>query len=127
MKILLIGEFSAFFKNLKIGFLSLGNEVTLMAGEDSWKKIDGADISINSKLPGFFGKISRRIQYLYNVIFLSKYDVILIVNPNIGLSFISKLFSILPRNDYHYQKLTHHLYKFQKLQGRHLYGIFALY
>lgn len=95
MKILLIGEFSAFFKNLKIGFLSLGNEVTLMAGEDSWKKIDGADISINSKLPGFFGKISRRIQYLYNVIFLSKYDVILIVNPNIGLSFISKLFSIL--------------------------------
>lgn len=92
MKILLVGEFSGFFKNLKIGFLSLGHEVTLMAGEDGWKKID---ISITSNFLGFFGKVSRRIQYLYNIIFLPKYDVVLIVNPNIGLSFISKIFSML--------------------------------
>lgn len=95
MKILLVGEFSGFFKNLKTGFLSLNHEVTLMAGDDGWKKIDGADISITSKFSGLFGKISKRIQYIINVVLLPKYDVVLIVNPNIGLSFISKIFSVI--------------------------------
>ena len=95
MKILLIGEFSGFFKNLKVGFLSLGHDATLMAGDDGWKRISGADISITSELPGIFGKISKRIKYLLNVIFLPKHDVVMIVNPNIGLSFISSVFFIV--------------------------------
>jgi len=95
MKILLVGEFSGFFKNLKIGFEYLGHNVTLMAGSDGWKKIDGADISINSKLPSIFGQISTRLKYLLYAISISKFDIIIIVNPNIGLKYISKLFAFL--------------------------------
>ena len=95
MKILLVGEFSGFFKNLKIGFEYLGHEVVLMAGGDGWKKIDGADISISSKLPSIFGQISTRLKYLFYAIRISKFDIIIIVNPNIGLKYISKLFAFL--------------------------------
>ena len=97
MKILLVGEFSGFFKNLKKGLEDLNHEVILMSGMDGRKKIDGANISIDSKIDGIIGKIEKRLKYLYYVLKLSKFDVIYIVNPNIGLSFISKLFSYILR------------------------------
>lgn len=95
MKILLIGEFSGFFKNLKVGFQSLGHEVTLMASGDGWKKIDGADIKIDSKKLSIFGKIERRLKLLYYLVQSPQFDVILIINPNIGLDFIITLFSFI--------------------------------
>ena len=40
MKILIIGEYSGFAKNLKIGFESLGHDVIIFHEGDGWKKID---------------------------------------------------------------------------------------
>ena len=97
MKILLVGEFSGFFNNLKQGFKLLGHDVTLIASQDGWKKIKGADISIHSNLPSIFGKISERFQYIVKTIFLPKYDFILMVNPNIGINHISGLFTYILR------------------------------
>lgn len=97
MKILLVGEFSGFFSNLKQGFNLLGHDVTMIANQDGWKKIKGADITISSDLPSIFGKISERLQYLLKIIFLKKFDIILIVNPNIGINYISGVFSSILR------------------------------
>ena len=97
MKILLVGEFSGFFSNLKQGFNLLGHDVTMIANQDGWKKIKGADITINSTLPSIFGKVSERLQYIMKIIFLPKYDYILIVNPNIDINHISGLFSFILR------------------------------
>lgn len=38
MRILLLGEFSAFHKNLKEGLVALGHEVVLASHGDGWKK-----------------------------------------------------------------------------------------
>ncbi len=43
MKILLVGEFSGFYLNLKQGLEELGADVTLAANGDGWKQIPGAD------------------------------------------------------------------------------------
>lgn len=91
----MIGEFSGFYKNLKKGFELHGHNVTLMASGDGWKRIEGADILIDSNWPYFLGKIHKRIQIIFSLIKLSRFDVALIVNPNIGLSLISKLFSFI--------------------------------
>jgi glycosyltransferase involved in cell wall biosynthesis len=93
MNILLVGEFSGFYINLKKGFQYLGHNATLLANNDGWKKIGGADIVISSKLPSIFGKISERLQYIFKLTALPQYDVILIVNPNIGINRISWLIS----------------------------------
>ena len=54
MRILLIGEYSGFFTNLKKGFVALGHDVVLAANDDGWKKIGGADIPIYGKGNNFF-------------------------------------------------------------------------
>lgn len=40
MKILIVGEFSGFAKNLSAGFKSLGHEAVIVGYGDGWKKID---------------------------------------------------------------------------------------
>ncbi len=89
MKILLLGEFSGFYKNLKAGFRALGHDVTHLASMDGWKKISGADIPIVSRYNGFVGRLHCRVKLLTAIKSLNNYDVVLIVNPNIGLSYIS--------------------------------------
>ena len=81
MKILLLGEFSGFFKNLKIGFEELGCDVTLIAQSDGWKNIDGADISLDSNLKKPFKSIHIAIKYFKNLRHMSGYDAVLVVNP----------------------------------------------
>lgn len=46
MKILLLGEYSGFFTNLKKGLIELGHEVTLASTGDGWKKIEGTDYQL---------------------------------------------------------------------------------
>ena len=46
MKVLLLGEFSGFYTNLKDGLRELGATVTLAANGDGWKKIEGADMPL---------------------------------------------------------------------------------
>jgi glycosyltransferase involved in cell wall biosynthesis len=82
MKILLLGEFSGFFKNLKDGFRELGHDVTLIAAGDVWKKIDGADISLESKHKGLLRKIDITYKYIKNLKYMKNHDVVLIINPN---------------------------------------------
>ncbi len=91
MKILLLGEFSGFFKNLKEGFKELGHDVTLIAGGDGWKKIDGADVSLDSHHKGVFRKIDIGFKYLINLHKMKNYDIVLIINPNFFPKYISKV------------------------------------
>ena len=46
MRVLLVGEFSGFYLNLKQGLQELGVDVTLAANGDGWKQIPGADIPL---------------------------------------------------------------------------------
>lgn len=46
MKILLLGEFSGFFTDLRKGLRELGHEVDLASNGDMWKKIEGADFEV---------------------------------------------------------------------------------
>lgn len=46
MRILLLGEYSGFFTNLKKGLIELDHEVTLASTGDGWKKIEGSDYQL---------------------------------------------------------------------------------
>ena len=46
MRVLLIGEYSGFFLNLKKGLEKLGVDCTLAANGDGWKAIEGASFQI---------------------------------------------------------------------------------
>lgn len=97
MKILIIGEFSSFSKNLSSGFRQLGHECFVFSWGDGFKKIriDNSYLVRNAQVTGK-NKILRRIKeyiHLYNerrklvsyVKILSKkgkYDVALIINPD---------------------------------------------
>lgn len=83
MKILLLGEFSAFHKNLKEGLIELGHDVTLISNGDSWKKLSGADKKIRkyNVSDSIFKKV---INALYPLFFFRNYigfDVVHFVNP----------------------------------------------
>lgn len=82
MKILLLGEFSGFFKNLKEGFIELGHDVTLIAQGDGWKRIEGADISLDSKLKKPFRAVHIAFNYFKSLKYMKNYDIVLIINPN---------------------------------------------
>lgn len=80
MKILLFGEFSGFHNSLKDGLLKNGASVTLISGNDGYKKIPN-DINIESEKSGFMGKIYNRIYPFYLLKDLEQFDVIHIINP----------------------------------------------
>lgn len=83
MKILLLGEFSGYFTNLKKGLVLLGHDVTLASTEDAWKKIKGTDYLL------YETGIKNKWKALYNVLVkpilkrrdLYGFDVVQIVHP----------------------------------------------
>lgn len=81
MRILLLGEFSGFFSNLKDGLVILGHEVVLASYCDGYKKIESADISFEPKCSGIYGKIENRIRPLISLPKLSGFDVVQLINP----------------------------------------------
>ncbi|HIF9275866.1 TPA: hypothetical protein ACX6QR_003938 [Photobacterium damselae] len=94
MKILLLGEFSGFFINLKKGLELLGHDVYLIAGNDGWKNIDGANFSLSSKRKGILRKTEIFFKYLYSFKKMKGYDIVLIINTG----FIKPIFKyFLPR------------------------------
>lgn len=81
MKILLIGDFSGIYKNLKKGFLALGHDVTLLADGDGWKSIPGADGRLFSPSQGFVSRLnSRLIEPFRREEFNRGYDATFVVN-----------------------------------------------
>lgn len=94
MKILIIGEYSGFAKNLKNGFDSLGHETFIFQEGDNWKKINSGSNSYkypfynNFKFLGFDLKLSWIIKgVFFNFKFLNDikkfnkyFDVVLLTN-----------------------------------------------
>lgn len=89
MRILLLGEFSGFYNNLKDGLIGLGNEVDLISSGDGWKAIGGSSYKIFSN---YENKYVRFLESMYlqnkNLDRLSNYDIVQFVQPNIfGVQF----------------------------------------
>ena len=82
MKILMLGEYSGFYKNLKVGFEKLGHEVFLIAGGDGWKKIDGADVQLDVGADGILRKPRMAFNYLRYLPLMKGYDFVLVINPS---------------------------------------------
>ncbi|MBP5428921.1 MAG: hypothetical protein J6Z04_06530 [Clostridia bacterium] len=116
MRVLLVGEFSGFFINLKKGLQMNGVECVLAANGDGWKKIEGADMRLYKKRKGFLGKI---ISYIFEPLLTAKklynFDVVMLVDPAIYHPCINKIM---------FKKILKHNKKvFVSLPG----GCFALY
>jgi hypothetical protein len=93
MKILLLGDFSSLYLNLKTGLEKLGHDVVLASHGDGWKNID-RDIDLKLKGNNFFSKIINRFYPFFLLKKLSNFDIVQIINPfmfNISY-FPSKLF-----------------------------------
>lgn len=91
MKVLLMGEYSGFYLNLKQGLQELGVDVTLAANGDGWKQIPGADIPLyfngNASAPV---KIYRKlVKPLLQREQFYGYDVVQLVNENVYRPYIN--------------------------------------
>lgn len=80
MKILLLGEFSSLYKNLKEGLEELDHEVVTISSGDGYRKIR-SDISLSSKLPGLLGKLHTKLKPLMIINELKGFDVVQVINP----------------------------------------------
>lgn len=100
MKLLLLGEYSGFFKNLKIGFEKLGHEVLWIAGGDGWKDIPGADVNLDSGAKGVYRKPVLLFNYYRNLHRMNGFDAVLIINPSFFKKGATKLIiDYLARNN----------------------------
>lgn len=91
MKVLLVGEFSGFYLNLKQGLQELGVEVTLAANGDGWKQIPGADMPLyrtgdKAKLKKIYYKL---VEPLLGKKKLQGYDVVSLVQENVYRPYIN--------------------------------------
>ncbi len=91
MKVLLAGEFSGFYLNLKQGLQELGIDVTLAANGDGWKQIPGADLPLyrtgdTKKLKKIYYKL---IEPVLDRKKLEGYDVVQMVHENIYRPYIN--------------------------------------
>lgn len=69
MKILLFGEYRGFHKYLKESLKAIGEDVTLVASDDGWKKFTGYDLLLFEPR-----KIKGKEQLLKNIIFSFEYS-----------------------------------------------------
>lgn len=96
MNIVLLGEFSSLFSNLKEGLEHYGHNVITISSGDSFKEIK-PDIELNyakekNVLKKAIGKVWQYYKFIYK---LQGYDVIQIINPgffNFRFNMIEKLF-----------------------------------
>tara|TARA_A100001015_G_scaffold300918_1_gene387028 strand:+ start:1023 stop:2084 length:1062 start_codon:yes stop_codon:yes gene_type:complete len=80
MRILLLGEYSGFYFNLKEGLTDLGHEVVLCSNGDGYKNIS-ANVKLNSEHSGLYAKIDRRIKLLRLIQIAKGFDVVQLINP----------------------------------------------
>lgn len=92
MRVLLLGEYSGFYKNLKRGLQELGVDVTLIANGDSFKEVGGADNTL------FIDGDSNPFRRIYNKVVvpatnkkeLYGYDVVQLVTENIYTPYVNR-------------------------------------
>lgn len=102
MRVLLLGEFSGFFTNLKRGLQELGVDVILASCNDSWKKIDGSDILLfNNQYNNSFEKMNNLvIEPLLRRRLLKGFDVVQMVHPIPYSMYINKsMFNYIKKNN----------------------------
>ncbi|MGL4822953.1 MAG: glycosyltransferase [Plesiomonas shigelloides] len=97
MRILLLGEFSSLYKNLKAGLEALGHEVITASSGDGYKKIP-SDIRLNSNFPGLIGRVISKLNPIFKIRDFEGFDVVQVVNPFV---FYHPLFP----NKYFYKRL----------------------
>ena len=81
MRILLVGEFSGFHRELRRGLISIGHEVSLVSAGDGWKGIE-ADISIPKGNNGL-GRLIAGVRQIRMVSGLRDFDVVQFIFPHI--------------------------------------------
>jgi glycosyltransferase involved in cell wall biosynthesis len=131
LKILLLGEFSGFYNNLKEGLRKLDHRVDIISSGDGWKNIGNTNPELfpnhNNKYLSFL--LSKYCQ-IKNIRDLKNYDIVQMVSPNIfGLrfNFNARLIKHIKKNN---KKLFlsvagdhYYIYKIaQKLKYSHLQG-----
>ena len=93
MKVLLLGEYSGFYKNLYSGLKKLDVDVTWASNGDSWKKIGGASETIYKWDPNA-SKLSKfkmaGLDPLFDKRFFN-YDIVQAVNPILFWSYINNI------------------------------------
>lgn len=106
MKILLLGEFSGFYKNLKTGLEHKGHQVTHAFQEMDWKKISFSDIKIPLRKLSLSSIFEHLYFYFFGIKRLFGYDVVLIINPIIfGITFLNYNGHLIERIKRHSKKL----------------------
>jgi hypothetical protein len=95
MKILLIGDYSGFFKNLKEGLVSLGHQVNIATSGDGFKQTSKSDINFPN-----FANNYEKLKFLFKGIKeYRNYDVVQIINHNIfGGLIINYNYYVLKKN-----------------------------
>lgn len=97
LKILLLGEYSGFFTNLREGFLQSGHIVDFYHNGDGKKNIKATGEKLCSESNSFFIKTKENIRKIKG---LKNYDLILMVSPNIfNPIFTIYFFKILKKNN----------------------------
>lgn len=79
MKILLIGEYSGFHKELKGALIESGHQVTLAAASDFWKKFD-SDINLGYGSNIYSYKARQFFLPFFNLKKMQGYDIVHLVN-----------------------------------------------
>ncbi len=92
MKVLMVGEYSGFFNQLKRGLIANGADVTLIANGDGFKKIKGADYCFydESKRNPLYVLFSMLVKPLFFKPLYEKYDCVLLINLDVFNPFILK-------------------------------------
>ena len=80
MRILLLGEYSGLYTNLRDGLRKLGHEAVIAAGGDGWKKIT-SDIRFDTDAAPIINKMAKNILPFFKLRQLSGFDVVQIINP----------------------------------------------
>lgn len=80
MRILLLGEYSGLYTNLRDGLRKLGHEAVIAAGGDGWKKIT-SDIRFDTDVSPIINKMAKNILPFFKLGQLSGFDVVQIINP----------------------------------------------
>lgn len=102
MRVLLLGEYSGFYTNLKKGLEKIGVDCVLGSNADGWKKIGGADFQLYAtEGRNLFTKIYHNIIYpLINKERLVGYDIVQLVGPYIYCPYINKyMFNFIKKHN----------------------------